>query len=328
VTDDAPTLLQRWPYSAAATFVGLMWIAYGWAIWVAGGMNPAIGGMWIGSLTGTGYYVAGALDSVAVVQDGEWERLISCIFLHAGFLHIIMNSAAILQLGRILEMFTTRERCWFTLLFSGLAGSLTTLAWAELTGSSGRSVGASGAGCGLGAALIVLSRGLPALDEFRKQMITWVLVMLALGLVPMISGTGHLGGAAGGAAAGLIIARRGSMRVRADRYGKALDLLALALTLVFVAALVLTAWRAPERKSQVAQFDALIEDMYVWLDGGALPPDVRDWIARARALDLPSDLARRRAYLVDLTEWLQARGGGKISPQDADEVREDLLMVR
>ena len=120
--DEGSTYELRWPFSAAATFVGLMWIAYAWSIWVAKGTNPHTDGMMLGSLTGAGYYVAGATDTLSIVHDGAWERLISGIFLHGGFLHIIMNSAAILQLGRILEAFSTRGRCWFTLLFSGLCG--------------------------------------------------------------------------------------------------------------------------------------------------------------------------------------------------------------
>lgn len=328
MADDTSTFELRWPWSAAATFVGLMWIAYGWSLWLAGGIDPRSAGIMMGSLPGVGYYVAGAVDSSAVVRDHEWERLVSGIFLHGGFLHIIMNSAAILQLGRILEAFTTRGRCWFTLLLSGLCGSLATVLWALVTGERGASIGASGAGCGLGAALIVLSRGVHALTEFRKQMITWIVVMLGMGfLIPIISGTGHLGGAAGGALAGLIVGRRGFIRMANDRYSSGVDLATKLLTLVFVAALALNAWRASERKAGFEALDEATNEVYTWLNAGEIP-DVREWRARLEKVDLPPALVEARREVIELVEAVREQDGGKISQDAAEDVRERLMEIR
>lgn len=327
MTDDTSTYQLRWPFSAAATFVGLMWIAYGWSIWVAEGVSPSSGGMWLGSLTNEGYYVAGALRTDAVVHDHEWERLVSAIFLHIGFIHIIMNSAAILQMGRILEAFTTRGRCWLTLLFSGLCGSLTTVIWAQVTGQPNNSAGASGAGCGIGTALIVLSRGIPALTEFRKQMVTWVVVMLALGLTPMISGSGHAGGAIGGALAGLLIARRGSMRLANDSYSQNLGRLTVVMTLCFVAAVAVNAWHAPQRKADIAEIDAAVLDVFGWLDAGAVP-DVHEWEAHLESLKLPSRLDYERRWLINCVRTLENAKGVKIPADVAEHVRDQLRILR
>ena len=327
MAESTDTYALRWPWSAAATFVGLMWIAYGWSIWAAGGVSSESRGMWIGSLTGRGYYVTGAVNSVAIVQYREWERLVSGIFMHAGFLHIIMNSAAILQLGRILEAFTTRGRCWLTLLLSGLCGSLAVVIWARVTGQPGSAIGASGAGCGLGTALIVLSRGIGPLAEFRKQMITWVVVMLAMGLIPIISGTGHAGGAIGGALAGLIIGRRGSLRMANDRWSTGLDRATRLLTLLFVAALAVNGWRAMDRKAGDAKIDEAVSEVYAWLNEGKLP-DGREWADRLEALDLSGRLDYERRFVLDLVNWLRQRDGGRVSEHDAEDARGALRELR
>jgi hypothetical protein len=262
-----------------------------------------------------------------VVRDHEWERLVSGIFLHAGFLHIIMNSAAILQLGRILELFTTRGRCWFTLLLSGLFGSLTTVLWAEITGERGASVGASGAGCGLGGALIVVSRGVHALAEFRKQLTTWMIVMLGMGFViPMISGTGHLGGALGGMLAGYFVGKRGFVRMANDAYSRRIDLATKLLTLVFVAALALNAWRTNERRADLARLDDAANEIYAWLNAGALP-DVREWRENLERLDLPSVFDRERQGILDLVEDLERLEPSAIGA-NAELARARLIQIR
>jgi membrane associated rhomboid family serine protease len=305
----------RWPYSAAATFVGLMWIGYAWSIWAAQGIEADSQLLEIGRLTRVGYYIAGDLNTAAVLQDHEWERAVSAIFLHFGFFHIFMNSAAILQMGRILEAFTSRGRCWFTLLVSGLLGSLATVLWAKITGVPTSSVGASGAGCGLGTAMVVLSRGVEPLAEFRKQMITWVIVMLGLGLLPMISGTGHAGGAIGGVVAGLIVGRRGFMRMKVDRYAKLIDVLALVLTLLYAGALVYNASRVPERRLGIANETALREaedDVRRWRREG-VPADVDAWVSRMNAMQLDGVEAERRDYWVDQVDRM--RGGSPRAPE-------------
>jgi membrane associated rhomboid family serine protease len=319
---DPASLARRWPYSAAATFVAIMWIAYAWAIWVAGGVSAHGGGLFIGRLTAGGYDIAGQLDTEAIVEHGAWERLISGIFLHGGIVHILFNSAAILQLGRILEAFTTRGRCWLTLLISGLCGSLMTVAWAGLTAHPALAVGASGAAAGLGTALLVLSLGIPALEEFRKQVTVWVVVVLAMGLIPMISGTGHFGGAIGGAIAGLLVRRRGTMVVRNDPYSRRLDLLTAALTALFLVALVLNAASAPARKADFERIDARIDDVYAWIDQGRFPPDVDAWVESFRSEDLHSLAAQSRAWILTAVDLIERSGnGGGMHPKVADVAR-------
>ena len=107
-----------------------------------------------GGLSGTSGSVIGdfALQGNAVAE-GEWYRLLTGGFLHAGLLHIGFNMFALFILGRLLEPAIGTVRfvaLYFAALFAGAFGALLLSAPAELT------VGASGAIFGLfGAAFIV-----------------------------------------------------------------------------------------------------------------------------------------------------------------------------
>ena len=85
------------------------------------------------------------------VLEGEWWRLITSIFLHADFSHLLGNMLMLVYLSSILNNFYSDLEYWIVYLTSGLAGSLLTLL---LMDSSARSLGASGAIMGLGGVLI------------------------------------------------------------------------------------------------------------------------------------------------------------------------------
>lgn len=85
------------------------------------------------------------------VLDGEWWRLITSIFLHADFSHLMGNMLMLIYLSRILNNFYSDLEYWIAYLASGLAGSLLTLL---LMDPQTRSLGASGAIMGLGGVLV------------------------------------------------------------------------------------------------------------------------------------------------------------------------------
>ena len=174
--------------------------------------------------------------------------------------------------------------------------------------------------------MIVLSRGIGPLHEFRKQMITWVVVMLAMGAIPIISGTGHVGGAIGGALAGLIIGRRGSVQFN-DRYSKFLDRAAVLLTLVFVVALSLNAWRATQRRAAREEIGTAVEDVYGWLHSGEIP-DTAAWRTQLANLDLPARYAFVRGALIEIVEQLAGNDGGRVTPAEAEDTRAMLERLR
>jgi membrane associated rhomboid family serine protease len=130
------------------------------------------------------------------VDEGEWWRLVTSAFLHAGLLHIGFNMFLAWMLGNQLERLHGPTR--FLGLYAGslAAGSLGVLLMAPTT----LTVGASGAVFGLMGATVV--------HQYRRGINPWssgigTLVVVNLLFTfgrPGISIGGHLGGLLGGAA--------------------------------------------------------------------------------------------------------------------------------
>jgi len=146
----------------------------------------------------------------APVSEGEWYRLVSGGFLHAGFFHIALNMAALFIVGRVLEPGIGTPR--FVALYGAslLAGSCGALL---LTGPYELTVGASGAIFGVfgATAVIAYGRGMGTVASEIGFLI--VLNLVISFTVPGISIGGHLGGLIGGAicAAGIVAGERGML---------------------------------------------------------------------------------------------------------------------
>ncbi len=129
------------------------------------------------------------------VADGEWYRLLTGGFLHAGLLHLGFNMFALYILGRLLEPAIGTPRfvaLYFASLFAGAFGAL------ALTDPAALTVGASGAVFGLFGAAFVIARG-RGLDALASELGLILLINLALTFgISGISIGGHLGGLAGG----------------------------------------------------------------------------------------------------------------------------------
>jgi membrane associated rhomboid family serine protease len=144
------------------------------------------------------------------VADGEYWRLVTSGFLHAGLLHLLFNMYVLYWLGRMIEPAIGTAR--FLALYGTalLAGSLGVL----LLSFDSRTVGASGAVFGLMAAAFVMQRS-RGIDPMASGLGPVILLNLGITfLLPGISIGGHLGGLIGGAAAALALenlsARRSS----------------------------------------------------------------------------------------------------------------------
>src|SRR5687767_15948295 len=87
----------------------------------------------------------------ALLQSGEWFRLITPIFIHAGLLHLLLNSYALWMVGVQVEKLYGSARFLLIYLLSGIggvAGSYFGQAFMSRQGDA-PSVGASGAIFGL-----------------------------------------------------------------------------------------------------------------------------------------------------------------------------------
>lgn len=133
------------------------------------------------------------------VATGEWYRLITAGFLHAGLTHLLFNSMALYTLGTPFEMIYGRLRYSLLLLVSLICGSLASITF---NAENQPSVGASGAIFGLFGALLVMRKALGA-DLRSTLTLLGINAVIAI-VVPGIDWRAHLGGLAGGALVALI----------------------------------------------------------------------------------------------------------------------------
>ena len=144
----------------------------------------------------------GDLDTAKVVLRGEWWRLISYMFVHAGLLHIGFNMYALYSLGSIME---GRLGWWRYLILyfgSGLIGGVAVMLFHEP--GQPPVVGASGAIVGVLTSLAAwawhLRRYLPR--EFVQAHLRTVginlVILVVIGSSMNVSNACHAGGAIGG----------------------------------------------------------------------------------------------------------------------------------
>jgi membrane associated rhomboid family serine protease len=142
-----------------------------------------------------------------LVGNGEWWRLITSGFLHAGVLHLALNMWVLFVLGKVLEPALGRPRFALAYAVSLLGGSFGVVVGDTITDSTrfGVTVGASGAIFGLMGLLAVMfwARGISLAQSGLLPIIGINLVFTFL--VDGISKGGHIGGLLTGAAVGAIL---------------------------------------------------------------------------------------------------------------------------
>lgn len=99
----------------------------------------------------------GALYVPYVLEQGEYYRLITCMFLHFGFDHLMSNMIMLVAIGWSLEHEIGRIKFLVVYIVSGLAGNLASMWWDVHTGSYAVAAGASGAVFGLIGALLCIA---------------------------------------------------------------------------------------------------------------------------------------------------------------------------
>jgi membrane associated rhomboid family serine protease len=159
------------------------------------GANTTGGGIGSSSLINDGSV------SRFAIADGEYWRLITAGFLHAGLLHLTFNMFSLWVLGGILEPAVGRLRFGLIYFVSLLAGSFGAL----LLEPSAPTVGASGAIFGvMGAAIVVMRNS--GINPMQSGLGFWLLLNLLFTFTATnISIGGHLGGLLGGAVAALFL---------------------------------------------------------------------------------------------------------------------------
>src|SRR5690606_22382895 len=135
--------------------------------------------------------------------EGQWWRLFTACFLHIGILHLLLNMYALLYIGLLLEPYLGKTRFLAAYLISGIAASMTSLWWHDLTISAG----ASGAIFGMyGVFLALLTTNL--LDKsVKKELLTSIAVFVGYNILNGLKPNSGIDNAAhiGGLISGLII---------------------------------------------------------------------------------------------------------------------------
>ncbi|MEU6893152.1 rhomboid family intramembrane serine protease [Streptomyces sp. NPDC046557] len=174
------------------------------------------------------------------VSTGEYHRLLTSVFLHTEWWHLIGNMIGLWVLGGPLEAALGRARYLTVYLLSGVGGSALVYL---LTAPNTATLGASGAVFGLLGATAVLAR------RMRYEMRP-VLVMVALMLVltfvrvggMSVSWQAHVGGLVTGALVTLGLLLPGAGRKRAlVQWGSCVAVFLLAVLLIMIRTAELTA---------------------------------------------------------------------------------------
>ena len=150
------------------------------------------------------------------VLTGDWWRLLSSIFLHAGILHLSLNMLALYFLGAFVESTFGAGRLLLAYFCSGVGSMLTITVLAIVMNDPNQLVvGASGAIMGLlgvvGACLLDSWRRERSRIAIRRlQFIVWVIgFQIVFDLVtPEVSFLGHLAGLIWGFLMGSFLATR------------------------------------------------------------------------------------------------------------------------
>nr|CAB3492330.1 unnamed protein product [Digitaria exilis]CAB3502795.1 unnamed protein product [Digitaria exilis] len=146
----------------------------------------------------------GALDVSKVVHGGQGWRLITCMWLHAGVVHLLINMLCLIFIGIRLEQEFGFVRIGLVYLISGFGGSLMSALFIQST----ISVGASGALFGLiGSMLSELITNWSLYANKVAALVSLVLVIavnLALGILPRVDNFAHIGGLISGFLLGFV----------------------------------------------------------------------------------------------------------------------------
>ncbi|XP_024398484.1 RHOMBOID-like protein 2 [Physcomitrium patens] len=147
----------------------------------------------------------GGLMTFLVVDQQQGWRLMSCVWLHAGVFHLVINMTALLIFGIQLEKEFGIIRVGLLYLISGLGGGLLS----TLFNSHAISVGASGALFGLAGA--TLAELITNWSHFHNRCsLTWQLIIVAavnfsIGLMPRVDNFAHIGGFITGLLLGFVL---------------------------------------------------------------------------------------------------------------------------
>jgi len=141
---------------------------------------------------------------------GQWWRLLTCVFVHIGIIHIAFNMWCLWNLGKLAESVYGHWTFAAVYLITGIAASVTSLAW----NPAGTSAGASGAIFGIAGALVAsfylgeFSMPKAAVSGLLRSVLVFVGYNLVFGAMSgHTDNAAHVGGLVSGLILGALIAK-------------------------------------------------------------------------------------------------------------------------
>jgi len=140
---------------------------------------------------------------------GHFEpwRYLSAMFVHFGVIHIVFNTMALFDFGRITERELGSARFTIIFVMTGIVGFLVSDVWYSLQGAGPPTAGASGGLFGLVGAVIgyLFARKNPAYKQYLTHALLFTVVMLIAGFP--VNHAAHFGGLVLGAVFGFAFSK-------------------------------------------------------------------------------------------------------------------------
>lgn len=153
----------------------------------------------------------GAMYVPWAVEQGEYYRLFTSMFLHFGFEHLMNNMIVLLIVGCQLEVMLGKIKYLFLYIGGGLCGNVVSALWDVYTGGYAVSAGASGAVFALiGALFYIAVRNRDQIgSSVGKRLAFMVILMLYYGFSSAgVDNAAHIGGLLSGFILSVLLYRK------------------------------------------------------------------------------------------------------------------------
>lgn len=163
----------------------------------------------------------GAMYVPYIAENGEFYRLISSMFLHFGFEHLMNNMIVLVVIGSNLEHELGKIKYLIIYFASGLGGNILSAVWDIYAGEYAVSAGASGAIFGLiGALLYVALRNRGRVGTINGRGIVFMIVVsLYYGFTSGgVDNMAHIGGVVSGFLLAVLLYRK-----RKGKFGRTIQ---------------------------------------------------------------------------------------------------------
>ena len=167
-------------------------------------------------------YTKGAMFAPAVLEDGEYYRLLTAMFMHFGIRHIMNNMLVLFVLGDNLERALGHVKYLIFYLICGVGANVISLLFEMPSGDWSVGAGASGAIFGVvGGLIYVVAVNKGRLEDLStRQLVTMAAFSLYLGFTSTgVDNTAHVAGLIIGIILAAILYRKPKRTCRADIWG-------------------------------------------------------------------------------------------------------------